>query len=98
MHLVSDREGILKNTPKHLEKLNSPKFDENGELSEISHFESLFRWAGKYGSENVGEIIEKTINLHTTAGFALLIHPDKKIVDNDYFDIIELQKSMYETE
>ena len=96
MHLVSDVEGILKKIPKHLEKLNSPKFDENGELSEISNFESLFRWAGKYDSESVGEIIEKTINLHTTAGFALLIHPDKNIVDKDYFEILELQKDMYE--
>ena len=97
MHLVSDVEGILKKIPKHLEKLNSPKFDENGELSENSIFESLFRWAGKYDSESVGEIIEKTINLHTTAGFALLIHPDKNIVDDDYFKILELQEDMYET-
>ena len=59
-------------------------------------FRSLFRWASKYDSDCIGEIIEKTINLHTTAGFALLIHPDKNIVDNDYYRLVELQKDMYQ--
>ena len=97
MHLVSNKEGIIEKTPKYLDRLIPPILEENGENSGIVQdgFESLFRWAGKYGFENIGEIIEKTINLHTTAGFALLVHPDKKIVDFDYFRIVELQKDMY---
>ena len=97
MHLVSNKEGIIKTAPKYLDLLIPPIPDENSENSSIDEngFQSLFRWAGKYGSESVGEIIEKTINLHTTAGFALLVHPDKKIVDSDYHRLVELQKDMY---
>ena len=69
--------------------------NENKEISKKG-FRSLFRWASKYDSDCIGEIIEKTINLHTTAGFALLIHPNKEIVDRDYHRLIELQKDMYE--
>ena len=69
--------------------------NENIEISKKG-FRSLFRWASKYDFDCIGEIIEKTINLHTTAGFALLIHPNKEIVDRDYHRLIELQKDMYE--
>jgi len=58
-------------------------------------FKSLFRWASKYDADDIGQFIPKTIDLHTTAGYALLLHPDKGIVDLDYFNLVELQLDMF---
>jgi hypothetical protein len=58
-------------------------------------FKSLFRWASKYDANDIGQFIPKTIDLHTTAGYALLLHPEKCIVDLDYFNLVELQLDMF---
>ena len=97
MHLVSAVEGKLKLPPKYLDRVD-PRISEDDDENE-NHalgFSSLFRWAGKYNCDSVGEIVEKTINLHTTAGYALLIHPDKDTVDSDYCKLVELQVDMYD--
>lgn len=97
MHLVSAVEGILKVPPRHLDRVDPPTREEIGEDgNDALGFSSLFRWAGKYNCDSVGEMVEKTIDLHTTAGYALLIHPDKATVDSDYRDLVELQTDMYD--
>ena len=96
MHLVSAVEGILKLPPRHLDRVGPQSTEDNEEGNYALGFSSLFRWAGKYNCDSVGEIVEKTIDLHTTAGYALLIHPDKATVDSDYVRLVELQTDMYD--
>ena len=81
VNLVSYVQGKLKNTPLHFE--------------EILNLTSLLRWMPSYEGE-IGEEIRKTIDLNTHAGYALLVHPDKDIVDIDYTKILELQPTIYD--
>lgn len=80
VHLVSYLNGTLTQPPLYID--------------EILNMESLLQWSPNYDGE-VGETIVPTVDLHTTAGYALLVHPDKMVVDNDYKRLLEIQKEMY---
>ena len=56
-------------------------------------FPSLLRWACKYDEDSAreGERIERTVDLHTTAGYALLLHPQRAVVEADYARLVRLQ-------
>lgn len=99
-HDVIDVDNIyIKNNPNNDHSQNDNDNDsdrkENHLESNKHVFKSLFRFASKYDAEDIGLWIPKTIDLHTTAGYALLLHPEKCIVDTDYSKLVELQLDMF---
>eukprot|EP01041_Mallomonas_annulata_P013775 gene13775-29292_t len=80
VHLVSTVEGKLSTSPSH--------------INDVMELQSLYRWVPVYEG-HIGEQIVKTIDLTTTAGYAILIHPDKSVVDADYHRLVQLQGEMY---
>jgi len=64
-------------------------------MSEINALKSLLRWCPVYDGVPGEEIVE-TVDLKTTAGYALLLHPSKKVVDEDYEILLFYQKNMYD--
>jgi hypothetical protein len=96
IHDVIDLDNIdVKNNPinDHSQNDNDNDFDRKESNKHV--FKSLFRFASKYDAEDIGQWIPKTIDLHTTAGYALLLHPEKNVVDTDYFKLVELQLDMF---
>jgi hypothetical protein len=60
-------------------------------------FRSLVRWACKYHGYT-GEYVRKTIDLHTTAGYALLAHPEWTVIEADYQRLVTMQLDMFPSE
>ena len=80
VHLVSPKTGILQMPVRY--------------MSEINSLESLLRWCPAYDGVPGEEIVE-TVDLKTTAGYALLLHPLKTVVDEDYQKLVLYQQTMY---
>jgi hypothetical protein len=79
----------------HLVSYKEGKLKEIYHQDEVYNLKSLKKWNFIY--DTYGEDVKKTINLHSVAGWALLIG-NKEIVDNDYNKLLKLQETMLEVE
>jgi hypothetical protein len=67
-------------------------------LEKIHSLKSLLRYCSFYDNVSIGDEIQQTIDLATAAGYALLTHPDKAILDSDCAVLLELQNHLYDIE
>lgn len=62
-----------------------------------TYLPSLFTWRPFYRGE-IGEIVQKTIDLRSTAGYAIMISQSKDALDEEYSQLLEFQKFMFTIE
>lgn len=79
----------------HLVSFKEGKLKKIHHQDEVYKLQSLMKWNFIYDTK--GEDVKKTINLHTVAGWGLLIG-NKEIVNNDYNKLLALQETMIEVE
>ena len=70
----------------------------------LSELTSLLKFApedgvtGRQSYEVVGSHITKTVDLNTCAGYAYLVHPDARVVEDDYRALRALQPRLFQVD
>jgi hypothetical protein len=70
----------------------------------LSELTSLLKFApedgatGRQSYEVVGSHITKTVDLNTCAGYAYLVHPDARVVEDDYQALRALQPRLFQVD
>eukprot|EP00597_Dinobryon_sp_UTEXLB2267_P000335 CAMPEP_0170072938 /NCGR_PEP_ID=MMETSP0019_2-20121128/10460_1 /TAXON_ID=98059 /ORGANISM="Dinobryon sp., Strain UTEXLB2267" /LENGTH=483 /DNA_ID=CAMNT_0010282177 /DNA_START=226 /DNA_END=1677 /DNA_ORIENTATION=+ len=81
VHLVSYVEGALSEPPRH-------------RFNILTELPSLCKWSLNCEGAVEGEQVQRTVDLDTTLGYALLQHERKEQVDLDYAKLIAFQEDM----
>ena len=71
----------------------------SGSLTRLNHVEALERLASLVSFETKaaeeGDRVERTVDLHTCAGFAQLLHTDLSVLEADYETLRRLEPTLF---
>ena len=71
------------------------KLHDNTQTHQHTNINVNIVYSSKYDGVE-GEYIEKTIDLSTTCGYALMAHKDEGCLKNDFLQLLALQDDLYE--